>query len=366
MTNRTPPPTHNIRKPFDKDLYVELTKEISLAQQWRIDKKRVLTITSPPAQGKSWFLSNFYQLLLTERIPAFFIDITQFLVPGALGSREIDPKAFKRWLIEFASELRKQCPETPKTSDAAAIETNLRTLAHQVGLKCWSDQPIYLFVDGGDEPSKEAFKAIERRLLEQILAAHENWRLIVVLRQTERLFSHELRRSEYHIQLSPFPMTGKNPSDPIPGHKQVEELIKNPPPPYKRLPSLEEVTQILPGYNWIHAGLNYFLFLEACSSLETCEKVCCQDNLLTRAIAALTIPDGADQIASSLISLAQIPTDKWGLEDLKHHLGKSHNEAWIQINELQKLALIVNQSNGYAIVDGLREFVIAVIKLNTV
>ncbi len=358
MTNGTPSPTHNIRKPFDKNLYVEREEELRLAQIWRNSKKRVLTVTSPPAQGKSWFLGYLWYVLRNENVPVFFIDITQFLLSGPLGSREIKQEAQQQWLSNFANSLREQCPETPSINEDSEIKSNLSILAKEVVIKCWPQQPIYLVVDGGDEPSYEAFKKIEKEILEPIMTAHQNWRLIVAVREQQRLISYFLRQTEERLILST--LSDFSTSISLQGREQLQLLHDNTLPPS---PTVDEVVALLSDYSWSHPGLNTFLYEEARETMSASSVPRLRKQLIERGICELIQAKTLEEVASLINQLRAIqpiksnPDVEWTLEDLVIFLNISRSEAWIIVQPLLKYHLILSVSNRYKIADGVREFV---------
>lgn len=357
MTNAIPQlPVHNIRRPYEEKLNVKRLEDLKTVQSWRRGSKRVLTISGPPAQGKSWFLSHFYHLLREEGVPAFFVDITEFLLPGTLGSREIDSVALQHWLIEFANTLRKECPETPATHEVSAIESNLRTLAARVGLRCWPDQSIFLFIDGGDEPSREAFKTIERRLLEPILTAHGSWHFIVALRQEQRLTSYMLRQSQLDMKLGVFDAPSEAVSQK--GHQQIAKLIAA--DEAVDLPSIDDILSAVPGYTWTHPGLNHFLFLEIKANRFLDQSNWLSPDYRIKALKSITmLPDPqVNELYNWLIELA-IHLDKQSIiEEWSKQTGLAISELWQRLEILQNAQLIkVIRPNRYSLPDGLREFI---------
>lgn len=350
---------YDIRRLFKETLYVERQEELSKAQAWKNSNRRVLTVTSPPANGKTWFLNHFQQILQQRETPLTFkIDIRDFLRDGLLGFREIDPIALQARVRQFATELRAQCGSVPLINDEAETASILNVLADHISRQCWPGEPIYLFVDGGDEPSSASWKTIERQILEPILA-HPHWRLIIALRQSQRLYSHVLRKTEQPLELTPLiPLAA---SKTHPGHEQLIKLIKEQESTGKLAPPLDSIIGILPDYNWIHPGLNYFLFLEASTHYSPSEGIKIQPDLMERGITALTDLPDPQQIIEWLITICQNQrSDEWLIEDLELTFGKSRREAWSIITDLQTHLLITNTDNRYRITDGVREFVRAI------
>lgn len=358
MFNAVPTPLiHDIRTQFDVNLYVEREQELAQAQAWqRNTTKRVLTVTGPPAQGKSWFLANFHRLL-NETYPSFTLDITQFLHPGPLGNREINPIALHDWLIVFVAVMREKCRSIPTINDIASVAANLSNLSEYVGLKCWPNNPIYLFVDGGDEPSKNAFMAIEKEILEPIMKANSNWKLVIALREEQQLFSYLLRNTEQRLKMLPLSNTERNTHR---GLDQLARLIANHPPP---IPNRDQIIAMLPGYPWSHPGLNTFLFEEARTTLAEDNKPRPREQLLKRGISALIKINESEEATTLVNWLIQVdslvgnPDIEWTVENLTIYLNGSRSEAWAIINSLRKYQLILNINNRYKIVDGVREFV---------
>lgn len=354
MTNGTPPNTHVIRQPFNESLYVARKQELVQAQAWQAaNKNRVLTVTSPPAQGKSWFLAHFYQTLVKDGAPAFFIDITKFLYPGPLGAREINHDLLQTNILQFATELRQNCPVTPPINEKSEPAAILRPLASAVSQKCWPREPIYLFVDGGDEPTKDALKAIEREVLGPVMAT-ENWRLTIALREDQRL-SYFLLKTQERLELKPPSHTET--AVPYQGYEQLKRLTDN------TTLTPEQIIALLPNYPWSHLGLNTFLFEEAKATLETEGVPRLREQLLERGVKDLIQADAPEDVSHlvhwlrNIESMKSNPSVEWSLEDLATFLDKPRSDAWNVLQPLLKHLLILNVSNRYKIADGLREFV---------
>ncbi len=352
-------PIHEIRRGFDENLYVEREAELAVAKEWLQSIRRVLTITSPPANGKTWFLTRFHNFLRDEKKQhTFHIDVRHFLTDGALGEREIDQSKMQQWTENFAADLRQQCPGIPTITDAAETAAVLGTLAQYISSQCWPDRPVYLFVDGGDEPSIKSWKEIENKILVPILA-QPNWRFIVALRQFQRLHAYLLRQTEQSLELRPLPASTVHYH---PGHIQVRKLVEKSPEPR---PLFEDVIAILPEYNWIQPGLNHFLFLEAYQCFTLHQRVFAGDDLLRRGVSALTPLSDAEEILSWLKIICKM-TDEWRIEELADTLGQSRITTWQIIKTLQDHFLITNTDNRYRITDGVREFIYAAQALATI
>jgi hypothetical protein len=336
--------THNIRVPFNKDLFVERREELGIARQWQTSSRRVLTITSPPANGKTWFLTHFQHLLEEEQQIVFKIDVTAFLLEGPLGNREINFTALQKYILDFVEKLREKCASVPNTDVTEDISVTLTTLAGYVSAHCWPGQPIYLFVDGGDEPSPAAWKTVEKQILEPIIA-HSNWQLIIALRQSQRLYSYLLRQAEQRCVLKPLPSPIRVSQQ---GQDQLEKLIEQAQYP---IPPLADILAVLPDYNWVHLGLNYFLFLKACEQQKPAPS-----DLLKRGIMALTPLDDIDVILKQLQSISQLPHE-WAVEELAARLGQPLSTVWQIVQTLQDHMLITNIDNIYQITPGVQEFV---------
>ena len=341
---------HTIRIDFNEALYVERQEELAAAQEWRENGRRVLTITSPPANGKTWFLTRFQHVLREGGQPTFKIDVGHFLTAGPMGGREINPDEMQAWSQRFVEKLREQCDSVPAMNEAAETAAVLSVLSNHVGDHCWPGQPIYLFVDGGDEPSVAAWKVIEKQILEPILA-HQTWRVIIALRQFQRLHSYLLRREEDRFVLSPLPSAQREKFHP--GHDQLRKLINQ---SSMLTPPFEDIVTILPGYEWTHLGLNHFLFLEARHQYTNHQRVLVGNGLLERGITALTPLINTDEILVWLRVISQM-SPEWRIEELMETLSESRTIAWQIIQKLQEHLLITNTDNRYRITDGVREFI---------
>jgi hypothetical protein len=361
MTNGFPT-IHDIHRPFNRYLYVKRKKELGFAYSWREGRRRVLTVLSPPANGKSWFLEKLHDIFLEEGEQAFKVNFCEFLAPGLIGNREIDEHALQTWVESFVGQVYERCESLPNLNLAAQVPAILDKIAGYASEKCWPHNPIYLFVDGGDEPSSNTWRRIELEILEPIIR-HGGWRLLIALRQEQRLYSYLLRQTERQLILSP--LSEANNPDLHQGYDQLDRLIAN---EMRPVPTREQIISLLPGYSWIHPGINTFLFLEVCQNFADHGRIFLHSRLLARSIIALLGSKDdfeharIEYLANRLriISEAQAK-DEWTIEELATILQLSRTEAWQTIKPLHDYQLIVHTENRYKIMDGLREFTLALV-----
>ena len=360
-TDVPPRAIHNIRKEFAENLYVERRQDMEKAEEWVTSRKRVLTVTSPPAQGKSWFLASLYQTFESAGRLIFFVNIVEFLQSGLLGARQIDEEALLRWQRQFSAEMRQRCSSMPFIDEVAAPASNLNKLAAHASRRCWPDKPIYLCIDGGDEPDPASFKVIKKEILEPIMVDNNSWRLIMTVRREERVNSALFNPTETRLELTPLSRLVSS----HPGHEQLDKLIANEP---KTLLNREQIITLLPDYPWTHFGLNTFLYEEAKASHQQAGTAVLGPQLLTRAIRTLTTLEDDVQL-DTLVGLLktidkQIVLAEWSREDVAAELKIPLADVWKdKIKPLSDHLLVTNVSNHFKITDGLREFVRATVPL---
>lgn len=341
--------------PKNQNLYVKRQQDLEKTEEWVNGNKRVLTITAPPAQGKSWFLAYLFQTFKNVGRIIFFVNVVDFLQAGLLGSRKIDEEGLLSWQNQFSADLRQQCLSAPSINKAAAIESNLGKLAAHAGQHCWPNQAIYLCIDGGDEPDPDGFKVIKKQILEPIIANDSNWRLIMTVRREERIVSALFNPTETRIELTPLTQLVSS----HPGYEQLDKLIHN---EKESVPTREQIVALLPNYSWTHFGLNMFLYEEAKANYQKEGTARLGQQLLTRAIRAVTSLENTAQL-DNLVGLLktineQVELAEWSREDLAERLNIPFGDVWKGVvKPLTDHLLITSVSNHYKISDGLREFV---------
>lgn len=342
----------DIRIEYHPNLYVPREEAELEVQKWLTGNGRLLTITSPPATGKSWLLKRISGEFLPGR-PSFWLDVRDFLAPSEnspIGSRQIDDKKLKQWLIQFLQKARETCAGVPEYDGGVETAVLLEKFAEAIQ-QCHPKQKLYLLVEGGDEPAEEIWNDIERQILEPI-ARIANWRFIIVLRQEQRLISYMLRRDEQRLVLGTLPEISDK------GKEQLELLRQEAQNPH--LPATDTILTILPDYPWSHPGLNHFLFLEVKANYHLpCANWLNHDYCLRGLCAITQLP--LDHVNGMYTYLQQIVNQldaDWTPDELMANFDLPMSKAWERIEALKSAWLVENVArNRFKITDGVREFV---------
>lgn len=350
----------DIRIDYHPNLYVPREEAESEVQKWLIGNGRLLTITSPPATGKSWLLKRIETEML-ENLPAFWLDARDFLSPIAdspIGSRVIDPEKLAAWLAQLLQKAQGNCDRVPIYDDSVDKAVLLEKFAEAIR-QCYPGQQAYLLVEGGDEPSETAWLIIERQILEPI-ARQTNWRFIIVLRQEQSLQSYMLRRYQQRLVLGALPQQDTQPVV-TQGREQIEKLRLADLAQHPDLPDTTTILSVLPNYPWSHPGLNHFIFLEVRTNHRDPHKKLLVNDYRFRGLCAITRLS-AEYVNGLYIYLNEIVQHLgtgWTPDDLVTHFGWSTSQAWEQIEEMRSTALVENVSrNRFQITNGVREFLL--------
>ncbi|MBK8933329.1 MAG: hypothetical protein IPM76_13620 [Chloroflexi bacterium] len=344
----------DIRIEYHPNLYVPREKAESEVQKWLTGNGRLLTITSPPATGKSWLLKRVkMEEGFLKNVPSFWLDIRDFLVPATgslIGSRVIDPNGLEKWLAQFLKEAQETCKNVPAYDAGVETAVLLEKFAEAMQ-QCHPKQKLYLLVEGGDEPAEAIWNAIERQILEPI-ARLANWRFIIVLRHEQRLISYMLRRDEQRLVLGALPKISNK------GKEQLELLRQEAQNPH--LPDTDTILTILPDYPWSHPGLNHFLFLEVKANYRLPRANWLNHDYCLRGLCAITqLP--LDHVNGMYTYLRQIVNQlnaDWTPDELMANFDLPVSKAWERIETLKSAWLVENVArNRFKIPDGVREFV---------
>jgi hypothetical protein len=344
-----------IRIPYNRKLYVPRDEVEQKIKGWLVSNGRLLTITSPPATGKSWLLKHTE--IEIKKLPnniSFWLDVRDCLTllsKDSVGSRQIDEAKLAKWLAHFLAEVQQKCHSVPGYD--AGVETAVLLEKFAAAIQhCHPNQKLYLLVEGGDEPTEDTWRIIERQILEPI-ARIANWRFIIVLRQEQRLTSYMLRRDEQRLilgTLPPPPISDK-------GKKQLELLwaeAQNP-----NLPDIDTILNILPGYPWSHPGLNHFLFLQVKANHKLSRENWLSNEYHLHGLSAITqLP--LSHINGMYTYLTQIINEldaDWTPNELMVCFKLSMSQAWERVEILKSAWLVENIArNRFKITDGVREF----------
>lgn len=347
----------NTRVEYQPDLYVSREEAEAEVQRWLEGNGRLLTITSPPATGKSWLLKRIEAEILKD-LPAFWLDVRNFLadIEGSpIGSRVIDPTKLAGWLAQLLQNAKEKCASIPAYDADVEPAVLLEKFAEAI-FRCYPGQQAYLLVEGGDEPTEDAWRIIERQVLEPI-ARQTNWRFIIVLRQEQRLTSHVLRRDEQRFTLGTLPQQEAQPIV-VQGREQIEKLRLAELAQYSGLPDTDTILAILPKYPWSHPGLNHFIFLEVKTNHYQRQNWLA-DGYRLRGLCYITrLPEEyVNSLYTHLNEIVYHLDTGWIPDDLVTHFGWPMSLVWERIEEMRTAGLVENVSRSrFQITDGVREF----------
>lgn len=346
----------NIRIAYQPELYVPREEAEVEVQRWLAGNGRLLTITSPPATGKSWLLNHSKEKILKDDYSRW-LDVRDFLAlttGPSIGSRTMDAVRQAEWLAEFLAKEKEVCKGVPDYDAGVETAVLLERFATAVQ-QCHPKQKLYLLLEGGDEPDEGTWRIIERQILEPVARLH-NWRFVVVLRQEQRLTSYMLRRDEHRLHLGTLPL----PQIPTKGKEQIEKLRETAVDQHPHLPDTNTILSVLPGYPWSHPGINHFIFLEIKASCHLPRINWLAPDYRLRGLSAITqLPlQHVNGMYAYLQQIVNQLNPDWTPDDLMTHFNISMSATWARIEEMKAIWLVENVArNRFKITDGVREFV---------
>ncbi len=350
----------DIRLPFNENHYVERPLKLAEVTRWLTEtQNRVLLITSPPATGKTWFMRDV-QRLFDQRgdVLVFWIDVKTLLpqmVPLAENKQGIDWYKLNIWVQHFAQELQNKCDKVPdfqpEMDEGEYIEIAMRELCRQ----CYPDKQVIILVDQGDEVIAESWDLFERKILERFFS-EKSVRFVIAFRKGQTLHSPSIKfaKEENDIVLGTFSNEDKNINL---GEAQIEKLIQDLP---ETKTSVQALFNSIPTYKHNHSGLNTFLYRYAAQNLPL---PLTPDSLKAALISINPLIAGEiDELMTLLEGISDFP-DMWSADEWAARQNISSAEVSKQIQKLIDYELLTNPlTNRYILLDGLREFIWAVLK----
>lgn len=350
----------NIRIEYQPDLYVPREEAEAEVQKWLESNGRLLTITSPPATGKSWLLKRIREAFLPG-VPSFWLDVREFLTPAAdspIASRRIDNEKLAQWLTQFLQKERETCAGVPEYDAGVETAVLLEKFA-EAAQQCHPRQKLYLLVEGGDEPIEEAWYTIERQILEPI-ARIPDWRFVIVLRLEQKLQTYMLRRSQQRLVLGTLPQTDEQ-EIVAQGREQIEKLRLAELAQHPDLPDTSTILSLLPKYPWSHLGINRFIFLEVKANHRASNETWLVGDYRFRCLCAIMgLPtEYVNGLHTHLNEIVNHLRTGWTPDELVLHFGWSNSQALDRIEEMRSAGLVENVSrNRFQITNGVREFLL--------
>jgi hypothetical protein len=341
--NEEPPSTVSIHRKYNREKYI-YRHQIQNANRWLHDKKKqLLTVESPPATGKTWFLERLRE---------------EFDVNGIIQTLWItvpENRAFQTLL----RQLQSQCPDIgnlqiPSGDD---ISEPIEKLARDICQNHFSGKQVVLFIDNGDVLSDAEWQQFERTVIEPF-TREPLLRLVIAIRKEQKIRSAPLSWYRQRLLLGNLATDGE--SNQNQGEAQIQKLAKEFPHVAHHVNRLLEA---VPAYDKTHAGLNTFLFLYA-EKYPDAELTVPFFRILLESLNPIS-DDDVNDLVGVLSDIADY-TDEWVIEELATWQKVSNSEAWERAQKLIDNHLVINIAyNRYKVADGVREFARAALRLQT-
>ncbi|MBX3058532.1 MAG: hypothetical protein KF770_18875 [Anaerolineae bacterium] len=356
-TNSTAVP--DIRREYNPQQYIH-RPQIQSAMRWLHDKnKQLLTVASPPATGKTWFLKKLREELDNNGIfKTVWIDVDDLLPPPKRPPGEITPDSKSAWFQGFFQQLAAQCPDAKrlKFQPQADISEQIEKVAKEMCRHCFLGQQVVLFIDNGDIVSDSSWRLFERTILEPF-AREELLRLVIALREDQKV-QFPLTWRQQRLLLGDLAADGD--PQPHPGDEHIQTLSQEFP---TLLPQVLQLLEAVPTYNKTHPGINTFLFLYAEKYPNP------QPSVEFMRIMLESLNPFSPHDTGELIDILRYVADyadEWVIEELAAWQNVSNTEAWQRAQKLIDNFLVVNIAyNRYKVADGVREFARTALKLQT-
>lgn len=349
----------DIRLPFNKNHFVPRPDKLKEVTDWlTTNRSRVLLVTSPPATGKTWFMQNAKQSF-DERsdVLTFWIDVKE-LLPHPIVDQKLGIDLYKLnlWAQNLAQALKSHCPTIPdfqpEMDEGEYIEIAIRQLCRQ----CCPDRQVVIFVDQGDELLTESWQLFEKRILDRFFS-EQSVRFIIAFRQDQSLKSTRIKiaKDEKDVALGTFPSDNAAASS---GEEQIEKLSQGSPETKARV---QQLFNSIPNYRQNHSGLNTFLYQYARQN----RPIPLTSEVVKEALIAINslVTAEIDELMDLLVGIASFP-DEWTVEKWCARQNLSKTKVEDQLHKLiVEYELLVNVSTSrYIVLDGLREFIWAVLQ----
>lgn len=359
VISKPPTAVPDIRRDYNPQQYIH-RPQIQSAMRWLHDKnKQLLTVASPPATGKTWFLKRLREDLDNNGIfKTLWIDVDDLLSPPKQSPGEITPDSKSTWFQGFFQQLVAQCPDAKrlKFQPQGDISEQIEKLAKEMCRHCFIGQQVVLFIDNGDIVSDSSWRLFERTILEPF-AREELLRLVIALREDQKV-QFPLTWRQQRLLLGELAADGA--PQPHPGDEQIEALSREFP---SLLPQVLQLLEAVPTYNKTHPGINTFLFLYAEKYPNPQPSV----EFMRIMLESLNpfSPHDTGELIDTLRYVADY-ADEWVIEELAAWQNVSNTEAWQRAQKLIDNFLVVNIAyNRYKVADGVREFARTALQLQT-
>ncbi len=327
------------RKIYNPDQFVGREVEQAYLRGWMAGEKQLLTITGPPGIGKTWFVHNSFQQLKAGGQIAYLVELP--IIDPRSDQNDLPPGVLQSWASQLLVELNQDCPQAHGFDLGEEVSSLLERVAHDICHRCWPEQPLFFFIDGGDLLSQAAWRQFERQAIEP-LARQSAIRFIITLKTSQPIKSFLLKRREQRLELGT--LQGREQ-----GLQQMQKL--NP-----EL-DLAQCEYILADYTWDHPGLN-MLLAEHLYADAFGDGVVLPADLVTTVLSELeALPENGPETINLLACLAHHDSDTWSADMIGQLMNISLAQAWDWINLLNHHWFITNVGGpNYKITDGLRQF----------
>lgn len=346
----------SIRREYDPTKYI-FRPQIEIAQSWLNErKKQLLTVSSPPATGKTWFLQHLKREFdRNGTVKALWLEVDDLTEPhsdDANGRRTISATTKAQWFQNFLNQLTSQCPELNHVqfNQDEDISERIEKLTKEICQTCFFGKQVVLIIDNGDLLSDPDWHQFERTVIEPF-AREGLLRLIVAMREDQKIQTVPLSWSQQRLLLG----------DLDSGQNQIAVLSQEFP---QVVPQVNRLLGAIPAYKQNHPGLNTFLFLFAEKYPDTTPSIKFF-RILLDALNLYPEENLLDQLIDYLSEIADY-ANEWVIEELAAWQNVSNTEAWNRAQLLIDHHLVVNIShNRYKVADGIREFARASLELET-
>ncbi len=345
---------NNLRYPYNSELFIERDKELEEAREWLKNSERLLTVISPPATGKTWFLQKFKENVENDTelnaVP-LWINILDLIDIENENDEFGDITDQKRvdWLIQFREQVNQYQPENelPAIDPTKELTTYTAEIAEQTCSQAFPNKKVVVIIDQGDMCTEYAWQKLERFIIEP-LARRSEIEFIIALRNNTRLQIPVLRLKETLMHLEPL-------NDSRIGRQQLT-LLQNSEERNGDL-DIDEFMAKYPGYSFNHFGINANLFSNYRNQDPASHR-----ELISSVFSELHIaPRISEELFEYLVKIANEFDASWTLEDIQEKFENlSVSKSGQLVRDLRNAWFIDNlnhRSHRLQIIPEIRDFI---------
>jgi hypothetical protein len=335
---------------FSPNLFVGRENELAELIRWATTQyvpRRLKTIAAPPGYGKTWLLNELENRLREKNVHSVFVIR---VAPSELRSRA----DIITWLSSIFEKARSGCPKVRDYDPHDSLESTIHGLCADLCEHCSPTQRPLLFVDALDELPENERKELEKHLLEQFWR-NPCVRIMISLRDEYSLTSHNLRRSEERMLLSPFSKEAE-------GRQQLAKRSQLGGENLKL--SQEELLKIVSPYPLKVPGINTILSKRIKQNeddqrhpvLSAGDLRECWQTLI--GVEFTRRPESPETLEEDLKKIVEHEEDTWTLETFANLCAYHEIMALYHIQSLMTLSIVSSaHKQRYQVVDGIREII---------